>query len=326
MIAICVESSHARGMGHLFRMSYLADEMHKRSWDFTFVINQDKAALEILASRNFPAVVVDYNTQNWLSDFLETRKIELWIDDRLQTDLYHSMLLKEHGIPIITFDNSGDGATLADLSIYGMAHGGKESLKGKTILTGLQWNLIDPQIYQFRRQRTELQSLVITFGGTDTYGMTPELYCAVHDLYPKITIVTGPGFQHDSQLESCLRDKPHSNLLWKKNVPSLAEEFFLHDIAITAGGITPFEANAAGLPCIIVATETHEVDNAQLLASFGGAIYAGFRREFHKDIVRRKLDILDMSKRAMTAIPDGAVEGILTEMAKLLPTQPKVTT
>ena len=39
----------------------------------------------------------------------------------------------------------------------------------------------------------------------------------------------------------------------------MAEEMSRHDLAVTGGGMTPFEANAAGLPCIVVANETFEI-------------------------------------------------------------------
>ena len=323
MIIICVESSHARGMGHVYRMSYLAAEMQKRGLNFCFVVNPDIAALELLSAKHFPKITVDFESSDWQRIILKAHDVKLWIDDRMETDAHHSMILISHNIPIVTFDNVGPGAAFANLSIYGMAYRKQNNLQGKKILSGLKWNLIDPQIYRFRRQRTEMRSLVITFGGTDTYGMTPELYGAVRDIYPNITIVTGPGFQHHSQLQACIDEKPQMNLQWKKNVPSLAEEFALHDLAITAGGVTPFEANAAGLPCFIVATEPHEIDNAKFLAPLGGSIYAGFRHEFDRDIVRNKPNIAEMSNRAMSAIPDGAAERILAEILKLLPRLPK---
>jgi spore coat polysaccharide biosynthesis predicted glycosyltransferase SpsG len=318
MIIICIESSHSRGMGHLYRMCYLAAEMRRNSRDFLFVLNQDTPSLELLKKYDYPYRVVDLETENWQAEVLRSEKIDLWIDDRLATSVQHSAILRNQKIPIVTFDNSGAGAELADISIYGMAQERNASQRGARIFVGLEWNLIDPQIYRYRRARSEIHSLVITFGGTDTFGMTPQICRAVRDIYPQITVVTGPGFKHDGELRISLEERPLANLIWKKNVPSLAEEFSLHDLAITAGGVTPFEANAAGLPCIIVATELHEIDNARLLSSFGGSIYAGFRDEFDVDLVREMPNVAQMSQRAMASIPIGTAARVAREIEALI--------
>src|SRR5947208_31595 len=121
--------------------------------------------------------------------------------------------------------------------------------------------------------RTALNSLVVSMGGSDTYGVTVDVARALKQRGTGATVILGPGFAHDEALAAV----KHEGLVLKRNVPSLAEEFFHHDLAITAGGLTPCEANAAGLPCIIIATESWEARTGQELEQLGGSRFAGSR-------------------------------------------------
>ena len=88
MFAICLESSHARGMGHLFRMRNLAHELRLRRLPFIFLINNHTAALELLRQDNFPFEVVDLEqAEHWAPDAIRRLRARLWTNDRLDTGL-----------------------------------------------------------------------------------------------------------------------------------------------------------------------------------------------------------------------------------------------
>ena len=53
MFGICVEASHQRGMGHLFRMLNLCQGLSIRNLPFRIFINKNKAAQKILDQHNF---------------------------------------------------------------------------------------------------------------------------------------------------------------------------------------------------------------------------------------------------------------------------------
>ena len=93
-------------------------------------------------------------------------------------------------------------------------------------------------------------------------------------------------------------------------VPSLAKVFANYDSAITGGGITPFEANASGLPCIIVANEAHEVENALFLSELGSSVFAGAHDCIDKSLFAAELDVRKMSEVGLERVKTSGVQEI----------------
>ena len=69
------------------------------------------------------------------------------------------------------------------------------------------------------------------------------------------------------------------------------EEFSHYDLAITGGGITPFEANAAGLPCVVIANEDFEIPVGLGLEKLGGTVFAGHYSQIDAKLLSENLPI-----------------------------------
>ena len=315
MFGICVEASHARGMGHLYRSLALCDALLDRGLPFRIFINRNAAAQAILEGCGIPFDLVDLDPagSRWQTVAINRYGIRLWIDDRLNTDARHSRLVKDSGISLVTLDDRGDGATMADLNIVAMAFDDDEPLPGRKVLRGPQYLILNRNIAKYRRVRTAMGSIVVTLGGSDTYGVTVKVVKILKDAGIGATVVLGPAFKHFSELNQVLDDR----FVLKSNVPSLIEEFGRHDIAITGGGITPFEANAAGLPCIIVANEEFEIPVGEGLAKLGGAVYAGHHNQVDTHKLTTPLPVANMSHAAMLAVDLRGVERVLDEIKGL---------
>ena len=61
MIAICIESSNSRGMGHLFRSLLYAEFLKKRNEQFIYLINNDEPSLKILSEKGIDYIIVDFS-------------------------------------------------------------------------------------------------------------------------------------------------------------------------------------------------------------------------------------------------------------------------
>ena len=91
-----------------------------------------------------------------------------------------------------------------------------------------------------------------------------------------------------------------------------------HDLAITGGGITAFEANASGLPAIVIANEIFEEQVGRHLDKLGGTKYAGHHTEFidfSLDIPR--LSIEEMSKLGIKNIELDGVKNVVGKILEL---------
>ena len=185
----------------------------------------------------------------------------------------------------------------------------------KKVLKGVDYLILNSQINLFKKNRIKLENILVTLGGSDTYAVTIKVLKLLKKYNIKATIHTGPSFKHKEELQKNLT----TNFKIVDFVPSLIEEFSKYDLAITGGGITPFEANASGLPCMIIANETFEVPNGEFLSSLGSSLYLGFHENIDeskfKDI--EKLNLENMSQNGLLKLNTKAVEKIYREILSL---------
>ena len=303
MLALCLEASHARGMGHLFRALALAEALTSLGGKVHFYLNDFAPAQDLLRARGRSFSTVGLADSDWAAAIIREDGITAWINDRLDTGATHAQSVRQAGAHLVSFDDRGAGAHMADLNIVAFPASENEKLPGRRMLTGTQALVLDPAIAAFQRPRDSLNSLVISMGGSDTYGVTVQVAQALKQRGRDATVILGPGFAHDRELAAV----GHGGLTIKRNIPSLAEEFFRHDLAITAGGMTPCEANAAGLPCIVIATERWEARVGRVLEQLGGSLFTGSRDDIDFSFLDRPLAIAAMSAAAMRGVPhDGA--------------------
>ena len=303
MFALCLESSHARGMGHFYRALNLAEGLAAAGVSYKFYLNAHAPSLQILHERGVPHQTVNLGdfTGNWEASLIRQDGITLWLNDRLDTDARHAQKIRAAGVPLVTFDDRGTGAPLANLHIAALAFDAQEHLAGDKVLRGANYLILNPQIGTFMRLRKQLSRILVTLGGTDTYGVTAKVVYLLQEMKLAATIVVGPGYMHVENLNRILT----GGFTLKQGVPSMIEEFHRHDLAITGGGITPFEANASGLPCVVIANELHEIPTGIALQKLGGSVFAGHHGALQTPLFVPDLPLEQMSRDGMCADQNG---------------------
>lgn len=307
MIAICIEASHARGLGHLFKAVHFAALLRERKEPFVVLVNDDPKAASILDNHGIPwrSVPLADTRSGWESQIIREFGVEVWLNDRLETDLEHAERVKRHGVKLVTVDDRGTGATRADLHFAPLLFTDPATLGGKRVLTGHRYLILAPEVARYKRERERVGSIVVSLGGSDTYGATLKVMAILKRQGKGATVIAGPSFRHRAELEQLADDR----FTLKGAVPSLVEEFHRHDLAITGGGVTPFEANASGLPCIVVANEEHEIPIARYLEELGSSVFAGHHTGIDQSVFERELDLAAMSRAGMAQIAgEGAKE------------------
>jgi spore coat polysaccharide biosynthesis predicted glycosyltransferase SpsG len=315
MLGFCIEASHKRGLGHLYKAISIVRYLANQGTSSIVMVNDDQRAMRILEQHSIAYETVDLDDllSDWETALISKYRLSVWVNDRLDTDQRHARHVKKNGIGLVTFDDRGSGAALADLHFAPLVFTGHENLRGKKILTGIRFLVLNQEIERFARIRTQLGSLVVTLGGSDTYGVTLRVIEILKKKNIGATVVIGPSYQHDAELEHILDER----YTLKRNVASLIQEFSYHDLAITGGGVTPFEANASGLPCIIIANELHEIEIGQYLSGLGCSIFAGYYESIGDESLSCTLDIEEMSRRGMEMVKINGVENVCAEIALL---------
>jgi len=314
VLALCIEASHARGMGHLYRSLVLAQALAAAGQDCLFLVNDDPVACRILSQKGhrFESVPLHAN-EAWEARIAASQQIDLWINDRHVTDAAHAARVKALGIPLVTFDDRGPGSADADLHIAAMIVDPQEPVAGRRILRGFDYLVLNPEISRFRRLRTGPGSTLVTLGGADTYGATVKVVKALAAAGRPATVVVGPAFRYHEELANAATP----DFVIKDTVPSLIEEFSHHALAITGGGVTPLEACASGLPCIVVANEDFEGPIGRALDRLGAARFAGHHTALDVDLLSSALPIGDMSRDCLAAVPLRGVDRVVDALLAL---------
>lgn len=284
------------GMGHLFRMLNLYREILREGRQAMFVLLGHHLPGEaFLTDEQVPYLTVTDTLPGWEDRILGRFPVRLWINDRLDTDAEHIRHLQAQGIKSVTFDDNGSGAALSDLHVAALAPMRGEQPQGALVLTGTDYLILPGSIARYRRSRSNCHSLVVSLGGSDTHGITIKLLPWLCRQSIPATIILGPGFEHNAELASA----GGSQFTVKSAVPSLVAEFANYDLAITGGGLTAFEAAAAGLPTLTVANEPHEIGHCRYLQAIGCSYYIGFRDTADFSALNMTIDIPKMSQAAI---------------------------
>jgi spore coat polysaccharide biosynthesis predicted glycosyltransferase SpsG len=151
-------------------------------------------------------------------------------------------------------------------------------------------------------------------GGSDTYGVTVKVVRLLKEMNLTATIVVGPAFMPMAMLDEVLTE----GFTLKRGVPSMIEEFYRHDLAITGGGITPFEANASGLPCVVIANELFEIPVGMALQKQGGSLFAGHHESLSLPLFRADLPLKQMSRAGMNNIGLQGTQRVIGALLELV--------
>jgi len=298
MIAIRALSSRVHGLGHLFRSIRLADALGARGEEVIILPEENSASRSTLdgCGHRWHSFAFDGETR-WIADLVREFEIATWINDRLATPRPEALAITQAGARFVTFDDEGDGSALSALNVAALPGVAASLLQGQRVLRGLEYLVLDPEFRARRRVRASLEQILVAIGGTDTYALTPRVAQVLKNHPARVTLLLGPGSEANLQ-----RSRLAEDFEVICGTPSLARLFERFDLAVTAGGIMPFEANCTGLPCVIISTEPWERGNAEDLAARGGAVHAGYRDSFDPRALLAGRDLGSMSKKAMLAV------------------------
>ena len=312
MIALGIESSNSRGMGHLFRSLLYVEYFKSHNIDFVYLINDDNKSIMVLKQKNIQYEIVNYSDESscWERTIIEKYNVNIWLNDKFETSKNFAKHIKDSGIFLALIDDIGEGEVYADIHFAGLISFSKKNFKSLNTISGMEYVILNDEIEKYKRVRECVNSIIVSFGGSDPYSNTLAVVKELMRYDYKFDVTIGPNSTCQFELEK-MNDGRFRIL---KNVPSLIELFSHYDFAITGGGVTCCESNAAGIPCIIIANAAHEINTGICMQSFGGCVYAGDYLEWDKDIIKSisDMDIKEMSRKGMSVFKTDAIDKIFS--------------
>lgn len=314
MIALGIECSNTRGMGHLFRALQYVKHLDSKGCPYILLINDDNAAIDILKKGGISFEIVNYEDlySNWEKGIIEKYHVDCWFNDKFETADQMGRHIKEENISFFVIDDVGEGERYANISFSGMLYPTKNNYLCPNVCKGVEYIILNQEIEIYRKERSVIKKIIVMLGGSDTYGATIGVVEALKKWGIVADIVIGPDFAFIDELNRVNKGKFHIF----QNVPSLIQLFHNYDFAITGGGCTCCEAMASGLPCAVIANEDHEVNTAKYFEKMGCCIYLGKHDDWKKNMIRDidKLDINRMSKNGMNLFSLDAVKKIFDKI------------
>jgi spore coat polysaccharide biosynthesis predicted glycosyltransferase SpsG len=263
--------------GHLFRCIALAEELKEQySTDSIFLTNRDSTLDQALARSGFRF----FSLPNHCSPAVELEQITSFKSKIIVVDLpepwtVQAKQLIRDGFRVISITDSLEFSPQTHIVVNGniIAKNNFSSKQaGVTYFTGPKYTILGPEFDRWTtitRARTS-GPIFISMGGSDPTGLTLQITKSIAEssISLPLAVSFGPGFADSGPIEESLikYDGPTQFLY---NAPSLAPHLGGALIAITAGGLTAYQAASMGIPSIVIPSITHEAPIAAKFHSLG---------------------------------------------------------
>lgn len=273
--------NHQIGMGHIYRSMALAKAFKKKlkaAPSITFLSIDYQEGIKKIQGVGYPIHKIpvglpEQEEIEYCSNILTPLHPDVFVVDALWVSPAEMGLFKDCSKYLVSIDDTKDGRLFADLVINVLY---QSSTKNDDVLelTDLKYCILGEEYSAYNRPPVTIRPIVkrilVTQGGSDTYGVTVRIARALDRLDKNIAIVLllGPAFKHDKELQTVLQ-KSKRDFIVEKDVQDVVSLFTRCDLAVTGAGLTLFELAALGIPCIVLTQEEKEIETANRLKGYG---------------------------------------------------------
>lgn len=288
-IAIYVNGNNEIGLGHIYRVIQLADELFSKP-DIYFDKNITK--IEVFGKTTHNLIPVDGKESLYIQ--LAVNGYDIVINDILSTNIEYMKKLKAilPEAKIVNFEDEGSGAELADIvfnALYEDEYANNIRAGEKYFIASKLFLLYEPIAIN-----EKVNNVFISFGGADPQNYTDRLLNIItQEKYDKIKfhVVIGKAKKN---IDALLSFNGYNNISVLYNIDGIADVMNKCDIAITSRGRTGFELAFLGIPMISIAQHDREALHT-FLGEQNGICYLGVNPD--DCIIQKKLDeYINMSK------------------------------
>ena len=303
-ISILCTASFSHGMGHLVRQSRIAKILQNRGNEITIFIPDYSPAQIWLDQCGFP---------HQTSSDLEKVCGDLIILDVQDTTAAFIKKLRQETVSVVSFEDLGDGRNHVDLLVDCNLGEEKSTELPVQTLFGNNYAVLAEEFEAYHSKprvfKNTIESVLVTFGGTDPHSLTPTLAEKLLHIQPglSITLLAGPGNENIPALKY-LANK-HEKVKLMESTSEMAQTLFAHDIVFCAGGVTLHESMAVGTPAFVINQVQHQADKANRAEKQGAALNLGMTDSWAENrlpkILQSSPKILEKMSQAGKSMIDG---------------------
>ena len=317
-VLIYTYGNHKMGMGHVYRMLNLASALKKRGHDILFLMPSWAEGITKIKEEGWKIkeISVDlFEQEHVYKRLLGDRFFNCIITDALNVSENIMKLFGEKAKLLLSLDNIGDGRFYSDILINILYRTEPRLMKPKIEINSYDYLILNENFKKFNLKEkivnNEVNKILITQGGSDTYGVVPKIMDELNKLPMDLEcdVLVGSAFKHHEELFSSIRNSDLKiNIM--ENIKETWELFYNEDMAISGGGMTLFELLCVDVPCIVLTQEYKELETINYLNELKLIDMLGLYEKLHSgDILNatiglinnynRRLEMREMGKRVI---------------------------
>lgn len=275
-IILRVDGDYDVGLGHIYRTLTLANRLVFHHNIFFLMDKTRELGIQKVQEYHYP--IKTFSNEDEMHTILDEIRPDIIINDVLDTDQEYITNLQSKGYFVVNFEDLGEGAEYANIVINALY---ENSYPPKNHYYGYKYECLRDEFYIFPTKKPEpdVNTILITFGGTDPNDLTSRTLQALEKLDLKtitINVILGKGYRPKKKLHEyvSLLQKKGFHIDVKENVRLMAKEMSEADLVITSNGRTIYEVASIGTPCISISQNEREARHLFVHNSHG-PLYLG---------------------------------------------------
>ncbi len=251
-----VDGYRELGMGHIYRCLTLAYNL--TGHEILFVTRGDRQEGYRKLSDSHMRVQAIANDEEFYR-IAEEWKPDVIVHDCLNTEREYILKLKNYAGRIVTLEDIGPGADVADAAINALY---EDDSKGEHYYFGEKYVCLKDEflIAEPAEYHVDVKKAVVLFGGSDPSDFTARVYRLakrMHAVYPdmKFQFILGAGYDNSVHALSDDKDK---NITVLRDIKRVSDALTDADLAFTSQGRTVYELASMGVPAIVMAQNERE--------------------------------------------------------------------
>lgn len=245
------------GYGHLVRTSVLAEYAMAKGDSITYASKTPDPAQHVCPGGTEILSLNPNDDHGTFLDWLSNIRPDVVVTDSYDIDTTRQRTLADHASRLGVLLDDTRFAICADVLINGNVYA--PNLEYEWVGTEPAWCLgpdylllkedirtLAAEEPAFRETATRA---LITMGGSDIQGMTPEVVRAFDGMDLRVDVIVGPGFENHAAIERAVTETDAAFDI-AEDPDDLSMRMFEADLAVSATGTTVYELLALGTPTI----------------------------------------------------------------------------
>lgn len=270
------------GYGHLVRTGALAETVLDRGHSVTCATTTPEVARSVHPNPVDILPLDPARERETFPTWVREEQPDVVLTDSYEIDTAYQRALYRISAPLVVVLDDTRHTICADVLVNGNVYAPEldydyESEEPEWCL-GLDYLLLREAISTRASEdppwRTPPERALVTMGGSDIKGTTPEVLPAFEGTGLTVDVIVGPGVDERTEQEiECAIAATDADLRLARDPPNLPNRMFEADLAVSATGSTSYELLALGTPTIGIPQADNQIPIAEALSDRGAMMH-----------------------------------------------------